>query len=105
MDSKAPTLTDGRGDASTIPSSAPSFIKEHRSDSDSTTSREDASIREPVVQQPEVGEKTEEQATSEPDNALYPEGFKMAMIVVALVLAIFLVSPLVFSPNKTYANN
>jgi hypothetical protein len=90
MDSKAQTLSDGRGDESRVPSSAPSILKEHQhSDSDAAST-----VGTLPVNNVSDTEKAEGGVPAEPDNAEYPTGFKMAAIVVALVLSIFLVSRL-----------
>jgi len=87
MDSRAMTLAEDR-DNSTAPSHAPSLRKEYqpKSDDSSLTEKEDGSFREAT---PASGGVSPE---GEVDNAVYPTGFKMAAIVAALVLSIFLVS-------------
>ena len=88
MDSKAQTLSDGRGYESTIPSSTPSILKEHQH-SDSEVASTNGTL--PVNDVSDT-EKAEDAVPAEPDNAEYPTGFKMVAIVLALVLSIFLVS-------------
>lgn len=77
-------------DNSTTPSYAPSVQKEYKvnSDDSSATEKEDGSTR---GTSPAAGE-LQQTTDAEVDDGSYPSGFKMAAIVVALVLSIFLVS-------------
>lgn len=84
MDSKAATLSGDR-ESSATPSYAPSEQKEYipASDNSSVTEKADGSVLEaqPGADLSADGE----------DNGVYPTGLRMASIVVALVLSIFLV--------------
>ena len=84
MDSKAPTLLGDR-ENSTTPSYAPSVQKEYQptSDNSSTIDKENGSTLEAA---------TGDVSAEPEDNGVYPTGLRMASIVVALVLSIFLVS-------------
>lgn len=83
MDSRAQTLFDGRSDESRLPSSTPSIHKEHELEPASV------STRSPSIHNADDSEKGT--MTEEPDDGEYPVGFKLAAIVVALILSIFLV--------------
>lgn len=84
MDSRSLTLAEEKEHGNSVsPSPAPTVGKDLKSDvDDSGTDKEDGSFREvpPTM------------ANMEEDDGEYPTGFKMAAIVFALVLSIFLVS-------------
>lgn len=83
MDSRSVTLAEEKEVGRTAtPSPRPSYEKETKADTDdSPTDNEDASITNaPAL------------ASEEDVEGQYPEGFRLAFIVVALLLSIFLVS-------------
>jgi MFS transporter, DHA2 family, glioxin efflux transporter len=84
MDSRSMTLAEEKEmGPSTTPSFAPSAEKETKADlEDSSTEKEDESVQETPAAAPD----------GEDDLGEYPSGFKMAAIVAALILSIFLVS-------------
>jgi MFS transporter, DHA2 family, glioxin efflux transporter len=86
MDSRSVTLAEEKEVGRTAtPSPRPSYEKETKTDTDdSPTDKEDGSI-------------TNEPALSPEEEGQYPEGFRLAFIVVALLLSIFLVC----FPNST----
>jgi MFS transporter, DHA2 family, glioxin efflux transporter len=86
MDSRSVTLAEEKEVGRTAtPSPRPSYEKENRTDTDdSPTDKEDGSITNAPA--PTSEEEVEGQ---------YPEGFRLAFIVVALLLSIFLVSFLI----------
>jgi hypothetical protein len=81
MDSRSLTLAEDKEVGSTAtPSPRPSFEKESKTDlEDSPTDKEDGSF-------------TNDNAPEEEVEGQYPEGFRLAFIVIALLLSIFLVS-------------
>ncbi len=81
MDSRSVTLAEEKGiGRSATPSPRPSLEKETKTDlDDSTTDREDGSVADDTSPEEEV-------------EGMYPEGIRLAFIVVALLLSIFLVS-------------
>jgi hypothetical protein len=91
MDSRSLTLAEEKEFENTAtPSPRPSFEKETKTDTDgSPTDKEDGS----VTNTPPGGEVEGE----------YPEGFRLAFIVIALLMSIFLVSSLILNDllNKT----
>ena len=90
MDSRSITLAgDKEVGRTATPSPRPSFEKESKTDLDDTTDQENGSITN--------GASSEEEAEGQ-----YPEGLRLAFIVIALLLSIFLVSyPLSTYPNRT----
>jgi MFS transporter, DHA2 family, glioxin efflux transporter len=87
MDSRSVTLAEDKEvGRPTTPSPRPSFEKESKTDlEDSPTDKEDGSI-------------TNGNAPEEEVDGQYPEGFRLAFIVIALLLSIFLVSYTVHRP-------
>ena len=79
MDSRSATLAGGKEVGRTAtPSPRPSYEKENKTDTDDSTDKEDGST---------TNDASPEEAVEQ-----YPEGFRLASIVVALLLSIFLVS-------------
>jgi hypothetical protein len=81
MDSRSLTLVEDKEVGTTAtPSPRPSFEKESKTDlEDSPPDKED-------------GSSTNDNAPEEEVEGQYPEGFRLAFIVIALLLSIFLVS-------------
>lgn len=81
MDSRAETLAEKEVGRSISPSPRPSFNKEQDTKFDEApTDNEDGSVK-----------NIPEEGTSAVAEAEYPSGFRLAAIVVALLLSIFLV--------------
>jgi MFS transporter, DHA2 family, glioxin efflux transporter len=80
MDSRSMTLAEEKEVGRTAtPSPRPSFEKESKTDLGGTTDQEDGSI---------INEASPEEVVE----GQYPEGLRLACIVIALLLSIFLVS-------------
>jgi hypothetical protein len=85
MDSRSVTLAgDKEGLRTASPSLRPSFDKEAKTDLGDTTDQEDGSLRNEALP-----------AELEDGEGQYPAGFRLACIVIALLLSIFLVSFLI----------
>jgi hypothetical protein len=96
MDSRAETLAEDKEMGRSVSPSPPTSInKETKANLDDLpTDNEDGSVRDVTPAEGVEGEGE------------YPEGFRMAAIVIALLLSIFLVcSPIYsdFRPNLTYS--
>lgn len=82
MDSRAPTLAEGRGaDRTPSPSPIPSINKEKTQFGDQPTDTEGSIHEKP----------SDNVATTIVDDIEYPSGLRLAAIVIALLLSIFLV--------------
>ena len=80
MDSRSITLPGDKEVGKTAtPSPRPSFEKESKTDLGDTTDQEDGSMRNQVLPEEDV-------------EGQYPEGVRLACIVIALLLSIFLVN-------------
>ena len=96
MDSRAETLAEKEVGRSISPSPRPSFNKEEDTKFDEApTDNEEGSVKN-------VSEATG--AATEEDEGEYPSGFRLAAIVVALLMSIFLVS-IVYVLQLTVTNS
>jgi len=88
MDSRSATLAEEKEFGTSVtPSIDDSILKETKEDVDRTQARN------------EKDEEANANLEEEEDDGEYPTGFRMAMIVVALVLSIFLVCPAYHPPR------
>lgn len=89
MDSRSTTLAGEKELGTVSPSPRPSYEKENKTNSDySPTDNEEGEVTNPAITRAIT-------ANGEEVDVQYPEGVRMAAIVVALILSIFLVSSII----------